>query len=269
MRFCTLICLAFLAITANCQTKDVEFKKLEDLLKKSIGVSADGTKVIDQVLNENAIKLDYTEEGKVGSIVCSNLNWDGFDYSLRKAKDNETGAVLTLTFDKNIKVTRFENSKQVEKIEADKMVLLFRAADVKQLRQQLEDLQTFTWKTLNEVRVLDKSELANFLAKKLNKALEANEAKVKSISGCEIIIRSDNTEITLPTKKLNLHAKKFGSDDYFFCYGKATGEIKIKENDVIRSNYVEHPELSLNFKDLYEVEGIEYAIRRLADICSL
>ena len=268
MRISTLLCFSLLALTASSQTKEAEFKKIENLLKKTKGMAAGDLKIVDQTFTEKSVKIDIAAEGKSGASAYSGLDWDGFSYSVDKLKGDEDLSTVVISFEEEVDMTVFENKKQVEKFKEEEMELVVKTEDAALLKQYLKELQTYTWKSLIELRTADKEGLTHYLTKTLNTVLEDDGGEIKSINECEITVDYGDEEVTMPTKKLTLHTKEFISTTYLFCYGKGKGAIQTKNEKGRQASSVEHPEIEMEFEDNEDsVEPVAYAIRRLAAIC--
>jgi hypothetical protein len=268
MKLGTLVCCVLFAFAANCQTKEAEFKKLDNLLKKSNGLATNDFKIISQVVTENSVQLDFSTGGKNGTIAYTNLNWDGFSYTIEKLEGSDKISRLVISFDGDVDITSYENKKQIDKDADDEMQVFIYNADVRSVEQQLEELRSFTWRSLAELRTADKAALIRFISKNLNASIEDENGKIKDINSCEITFAYGDKEITVPTKKLKLHSKEFISEFYLICFGKGKSEIKIKEGSATRNLNVEHPDIELNFEDDADsIEPVEYAIKRLSAFC--
>lgn len=269
MKIRTLICCALFALSAKAQTKEAEFKKLENLLNKSKGVEVDDYKVTGIVFTENTVKLEMSAKGKAGSFVYTNLRWDDFGYLIKPEEESKGVSRLLISFDEKIDVTVYESKKQVDKDTDDELMLLISTADAKQVEQQLEELRTYTVPSLVRLRTADQAELTRFITKNLNAALEGDNGKVTDISACGITVVYNNKEISMPTKNLQFHEKEFLGDVYLLCFGKGNAQtVKVKTGATLKNLTLEHPGVELDFEDDNEsVKPVEYAIKRLASFC--
>ena len=269
MKIRTLICCALFALSAKAQTKEAEFKKLENLLNKSKGVEVDDYKVTGIVFTENTVKLEMSAKGKAGSFVYTNLRWDDFGYLIKPEEESKGVSRLLISFDEKIDVTVYESKKQVDKDTDDELMLLISTADAKQVEQQLEELRTYTVPSLVRLRTAGQAELTRFITKNLNAALEGDNGKVTDISACGITVVYNNKEISMPTKNLQFHEKEFLGDVYLLCFGKGNAQtVKVKTGATLKNLTLEHPGVELDFEDDNEsVKPVEYAIKRLASFC--
>ena len=268
MKLRTLVCFSLFAIAAKAQTKDAEFRKVQDLLKKSNGIATKDFKVMNQTFNEKTIKLEALADGKTMSIVCSDLDWDRFDYTVEKVKDNSNLAEVVILFDEKVDMASYEGKKKLEEDKHDEMHLFINASDTTLMEQQLEQLQMYAWESLNEVRTADKAGLISFITRHLNKALDEEDGKVKSINECSITIAYDDEEFLLPVKKMNMHEKEFLGNQ-FVCYGKAGALIQTKNSSGTQTKNMEHPDVELDFSYDYDIAiAVKMAVKKLASFCN-
>jgi hypothetical protein len=267
MKLTFLISCSLLALTVCAQTKEAEFKKTEAILKRSNGLSVPDFKIVDIQFMEKRFQLEGLSEGKnVG--LGGSPDWASFDYSIGKLKENEKVSKVTFTFDEEFDIKAYENKKEVDKMKTDKMHVYINSADAVELEKQLDELKTYTLKALNELRGFDQASLVRFLTTNLNEAVKDDDAKIKTISECEITFDYGDREIAIPTKIRELHSKEMISEEYFICYGKKGAAIKTKKNANAQTQTVEHPDIELIFEGMDNKNvQVEYALKRLASFC--
>lgn len=269
MKQCLLICCSFFFVMANAQTKEAEFKKTENILKRSKGLVTPDFTVVDLAFSEKSLKIDAVAEGKAFAI-AANPDWSTFSYSIEKVKENDKISKVVFSFDEEFYITFCENKKQVDKAKEEEMQLYINADDAKQLEEQLNELQTYTWKSLNEIRTADKALLIRLITSNLNTAVEDDDGKVKSVTDCEITFDYGNEEISVPVKQLTIHSKRLVSKEHLICYGKQGAPIKTRKNSTTQTQTMEHPEIELSYQGPDDdVTPVTYAIKRLASFCKL
>lgn len=265
-----LICSIF-SISIFAQNKAAEFKKVEDILERSIGITTpDDLKVKYQGFSERGLKLTATVGSSTGMTVSTGLDWEGFNYQVKKMEEDPSVSMVMISFVEDISISVYENNKLLDKEEDDTFIFYVKTADAKALGAQLGVLKSYTWKDLIKLRTATKQELIDFVTESLNTGLEDIDWKVRSVSDCEIhFVSEKREEMVVPTRIFEIHAKEFLDDYYVLCYGKAQAEIKTKTAQGSSSARMEHPSLEINFEDREEaVPQLEYAIKRLFAGCT-
>lgn len=269
-KYRTLVaCLLLCSSAIFAQTKEAAFTKVEALLKKSKGIKSGDLTLTDISFTESQIKIDMT--GPEGKMITqySKINWDEFSYSITPLKENESVSLASISVSEEMLIVTIENNKETDRNTEEEFYLVLKTSDVAQLRSLLDEMKTYTWKTLNKIRQMNKSELISYAKKALGTALEEDYAVVKNLYECEItIVNEDDVEFTIPTARLQIHSKDLLSTDYLFCYGKNKSMIKVTKDGTTTNKNVEHPELLLNFTlENDEAIELEYTFKRLSSFC--
>ncbi len=269
MKITTLFFCSLFFVSANAQTKEAEFKKTEAILKKSNGLQTTEFKIVDYTFTEKGLKMDAVSNGKNFSVLAT-PDWASFSYYIKKVKDNEKLSNVVFSFDDEFSMTVFENKKQVDKMKEEEMQIFINTADTKELEEQLDELKSYTDKSLNSLRTADQSTLIRYISKNLNAAAEEDGGKIKSVNECEITFDYGDEIITVPVKRLNIHSKGLVSSEHLLCFGKQGAPVKTtKATGATTTKTVEHPEIELFYEGPDDdVTPVKFAIRRLATFCS-
>ena len=260
MKLCTLFCFALFSLAANAQTKEAEFKKLDDLLKRSEGSSTTEFKIVEQTLKEKSIKQILRFDGKNSTAVYTHINWEDFWFHISKEEDDEHISSVSLAFKEKIEA---KHQSETEKV--SQAFLYIKTSDTKLVEQQLKELQTYTSVRLNEVRVADKAELVSYLTERLNKALAGEKGKITSITDCGISFSQGNKVITIPTRNLTINET---DDGWAFGYENEKASIAIKEGGATKNQQVREVATNLDFdSEPWFIEPVVYAFRRLSAFC--
>jgi hypothetical protein len=264
-----IILLAFSTNTVcYSQSKEAVFSKMEKVFNKANGISIDGHKVLNQVINEKVMKRDMLSDGKNGTITATDLDWQSFDFSVIEQKDNADISIVVISFEKELEFSVYQNNKVVDKQSLDEFELVINTADEKTIRGLFTELKTYTYPPLVKLKAAGKEELISFLTKSLNKAIEDGYEELKSVNECEIVFSYEGEEFILPTKNVRIHEKE-SLGKYTICYGTQKSLIKIKKRDsTIQSQAVEHPDIELDFSDTEEGDLLTvFAIKWLSTYC--
>lgn len=269
MKCSTLLVFLLLGSAIHAQTKEVTFAKIEAHLKKSKGVKPSDYTLSDISFAESQVKLSMSGPEGIAVMHYSKINWNEFDYYISKMKENEAISQVTFSVSEEMQSVMLENNKETSKTKEEEFIVLVKTSDAGQLRLLLDELQTYTWKSLNAIRVMSKADLFSYVTKTMNEALDDDDARIKNLYECEItIINGDNTEITMPTAGLTIHSKELVSEEHLLCYGKTKALVKTIKDGVSANKNVEHPDVLLYFDgDNDNVVELEYAIKRMAGIC--
>jgi len=260
MKLCTLLCVTLLTLAANAQTKEAEFKKLDELLKRSEGFSSESYRIVEQALKEKSIKQTIRFDGKASTAVYSNINWENFWFHISKDEDDEQVSAVRLEFKEEI-----EEKLGSEKGKTKALFLYIKTADTRLLDQQLKTLQTYTSVYLNEVRMADKAQLVSYLTEKLNKALVGEKGKINNIADCGISFSKGQQTFLLPTYNLTITETDEG---WAFGYENGKASITIKESGVTKNQQVKQVAVNLDFDaEPWFIEPVVYAFGRLAGFC--
>lgn len=265
MKLCTLLCVILFSLAANCQTKEAEIRKLEQYVKRAEGNYIDEMKIVEQSVKESRIKSAVRSKDGNSSGVYDNLNWEDFYFTIAIDEDNEQLSILQISFAKDADLTSYREKKQIEKEKTKQAFLYFLTADTRMVEKQVKELQTYTSKALNEIRIADKAQLVNYLTERLNKAMQDEKAKIVSITDCEISFTQGNQVVSIPTRNLRIEETE---EAWAFGYGKEKTSIKIKEGAATKTRQVAQAPMNLSFEfEQWFIDPVDYAFRRLAANC--
>ncbi|HSC53705.1 MAG TPA: hypothetical protein VLC98_08800 [Phnomibacter sp.] len=268
MRLPIIALCCLLATLASGQTATEIASKIDGIIKRTNGYSSSAMKVRSQSFGLNELKIEFSEDGKTGTIVFSKIPWLGFDYDIEPMESDKNLSVVEINFmneDDEVKYKEYSNGKLEDDSEEDRMMFFIKSTDAKQIELELDKLYIATWPEMSSINGMSKQGLVNYLTTKLNAALKEDGGKVKSITECEMTFLIDGSDVvSMPTKNVEVHGEK--EDDRFygvFCYGDEKAIIKTN-NDM---EMEEHPDFLLDIDTLEKATVIQFALKCLSKNC--